>query len=113
MPGNQVLAPLPVEGSLFQSRFTGPYVVVKQDTDLSYLIATPERRKSTQLCHINLLKPYYCCSHKALDAKTAVKPALVVESTSPVPLEEGIDERVSFPEDTVLLGHLKNSEPKN
>lgn len=67
-----------------------------------YLIATPDRRKSTQLCHINLLKPYYCRSHKALDAKMEVKPVLIFESTSPVPLEEEIDEGVSFPEDTVL-----------
>lgn len=35
---------------------------------------------------------------------------LVVESSTSVPLEEGIDEGVSFPEDTVLLGRLKNSE---
>ncbi len=44
-----------------------------------------------------------------LDAKAEVQLVLVVESTSPVPLEEEID-GVSFPEDTVLLGRLKNSE---
>ncbi len=109
MPGDQVLALLPVEGSPFQAQYTGPFVVVKQITELNYLIATPDRRKSTQLCHINLLKPYYCRSHKPLDAKAEVQLVLVVESTSPVPLEEEID-GVSFPEDTVLLGRLKNSE---
>ncbi len=109
MSGDQVLALLPVEGSPFQAQYTGPFVVVKQITDLNYLIATPDRRKSTQLCHINLLKPYYCRSHKPLDAKAEVQPVLVVESTSPVPLEEEID-GVSFPEDTVLLGRLKNPE---
>uniref|UniRef100_A0A8C1I8K6 Gypsy retrotransposon integrase-like protein 1 n=1 Tax=Cyprinus carpio TaxID=7962 RepID=A0A8C1I8K6_CYPCA len=106
MPGDQVLALLPVEGSPFQAQFTGPYVVEKQVTDLNYLIATPERRKSTQLCHVNLLKPYYCRSHKM--SNDEVKPALVVGRISLV--GEGVDEGVSFPEDTVLLGRLKNSE---
>ncbi len=62
------------------------------------------------MCHIHLLKPYYCCSHKPLDAKAEVQPVLLVESTPPVPLQEEIDEGVSSPEDTVLLGRLKNSE---
>lgn len=44
--GDQVLALLPVEGSPFQARYSGPFVVVKQVTDFNYLIATPERRKS-------------------------------------------------------------------
>ena len=26
---------------------------------MDYLIVTPDRRKSVQLCHINMLKPYY------------------------------------------------------
>ncbi len=110
MPGDRVLALLPVECSPFQAQYSGPFVVVKQITDLNYLIATPDRRKSTQLCHINLLKSYYCHSHKPLDAKAEIQPVLLVESTSPVPLQKEIDEGVSFPEDTVLLGRLKNSE---
>lgn len=109
MPGDQVLALLPVEGSPFQAQYSGPFVVMKQVTDLNYLIATPDRRKSTQLCHINLLKPYYSRSCPDSNLKTEVKSVLVVESTSPVLLEK-IDEGVSFPEDTVLLGRLKNSE---
>lgn len=107
MPGDQVLALLPVEGSLFQARYSGPFVVVKQVSDLNYLIATPDRRKSTQLCHINLLKPYYSRSCPDYNFKIEVKSVLVAESTSPVLLEK-IDEGVSFPEDTVLLGRLKN-----
>lgn len=45
--------------SPFQARFTGPHTIVKQVSDENYLISTPERRRKTQLCHINLLKPYY------------------------------------------------------
>lgn len=77
-------------------------MVEKQVTDLNYLIATPERRKSTQLCHVNLLKPYYCRSHKMSDDE--VKPALAVERIPFILVGEEIDEGVSFPEDTVLLG---------
>ena len=27
--------------------------------DLDYLVATPHRRKRAQLCHVNMLKPYF------------------------------------------------------
>lgn len=72
MPDDQMLALLPVENSQFQAKFTGPFLAVKKVTDLNYLIATPERRKSTQLCHINLLKPYFSRSHEVLDVKSEI-----------------------------------------
>lgn len=59
LPGDQVLALLPIVTSSFQATFSGPYSVVKKLADQNYLIATPDRRSSTQLCHVNLLKPYY------------------------------------------------------
>ncbi len=40
MSVDQVLALLPVEGSPFQAQYTGPFVVVKQISDLNDLIAT-------------------------------------------------------------------------
>ncbi|KAL2102368.1 hypothetical protein ACEWY4_001536 [Coilia grayii] len=58
-PGDQLLALLPVPGSPFCAKFFGPYVVVRQVTDVDYLMCTPDRKRSTQLCHMNLLKPYY------------------------------------------------------
>ena len=33
--------------------------MLKQISDEHYLISTPERRKKSQLCHVNFLKPYY------------------------------------------------------
>lgn len=57
--GDKVLALLPMVGSPFQAKFLGPYTVVKQLSEQNYLVATPERRKHHQLCHVNLLKPYY------------------------------------------------------
>ena len=57
-PGQKVLALLPVPGNPLNSRFFGPYVIQKKLSDLNYVVVTPDRRKETQLCHVNMLKPY-------------------------------------------------------
>ena len=57
--GEKVLALLLVICSPFQAKFAGPYKVVKKESDINCVIATPDRRKRTQLCHVNLLKPYH------------------------------------------------------
>lgn len=41
-PGDHVLASLPLAGSSFQARFSGPYTVTKKVSDLNYLISTPK-----------------------------------------------------------------------
>ena len=61
-------------GSPFHAKFGGPYEVLKKVSDENYLIATPNRRKSSQLCHVNLLKPYYGHNVKA------IKPVLMAGS---------------------------------
>ncbi|KAF7648009.1 hypothetical protein LDENG_00163430, partial [Lucifuga dentata] len=58
-PGDQVLVLLPVPGSALTARFLGPYVVDRKVSDTDYVILTPERRRKTQLCHVNMLKPYF------------------------------------------------------
>ena len=57
-PGQKVLALLPVSGNPLRARYFGPYVIDKKLSDLNYLVVTPDRRKQTQLCHVNMLKPY-------------------------------------------------------
>lgn len=57
--GDQVLALLPLLNSPFQARFAGPYPVVKCLPGQNYQLKTPDRWKGVQVCHINLLKPYY------------------------------------------------------
>ncbi|CAI5660942.1 unnamed protein product [Oreochromis niloticus] len=37
----------------------GPYVIVKKVSDTNYILDTPERRRKTRLCHVNMLKPYH------------------------------------------------------
>jgi hypothetical protein len=57
--GSKVLALLPIQGAPLKGKFQGPYKVLKKLNDLDYVIETPNRRKSQQVCHINMLKPYY------------------------------------------------------
>ena len=57
MPGDRVLALLPIPGKPLQARYYGPYTVDKQISDVNYIVNTPGRRKQKQLCHVNMLKP--------------------------------------------------------
>ncbi len=53
--GDQVLILLPSSGSPFCAKFTGPYTVFQKLSDENYQVATPDRRKSKQCFHVNLL----------------------------------------------------------
>ena len=57
-PGQKILALLPVSGNPLSVRYFGPYVIDKKLSDLNYAVVTPDRHKQTQLCHVNMLKPY-------------------------------------------------------
>lgn len=106
-PGDQVHALMPVVSSPFQAKYSGPYTVVERRSDLNYIIATPGRKKSTQLCHVNLLKPYY--KREAEVSQTVrdkVHPVLLVSSVSESQEVDGVPE----PDDSLLYGRLKNSE---
>ena len=58
-PGDKVLVLFPVVGNPLQAKYSGPYKVVKKISDINYLVKTPDRRKETQVCHINMLKAYH------------------------------------------------------
>lgn len=58
-PGDQVLVLLPVSGSAFQARFSGPYTIEKKISDLNYVISTPDKQRHSRVCHVNMFKPYY------------------------------------------------------
>lgn len=107
--GDQVLALLPIVGSPFQAKFHGPYTVVKQLSELNYLIATPDRRKRQQLCHINLLKPYFVRESLQCTAKTLVSGTVLTACEAQESSLHG-GEEVAMPDEAVLCGRLKNSE---
>ena len=58
-PGDHVLVLLPVPGNPLSARFQGPYEIEKKTGNLDYVFKTPDRRKKSQLCHINMIKPYH------------------------------------------------------
>ena len=57
--GNKVLILMPMPGNALQAKYMGPYLVEKRMSELVYAVITPDRRKSKQICHINMLKPFY------------------------------------------------------
>ncbi|KAL6471399.1 hypothetical protein MHYP_G00200490 [Metynnis hypsauchen] len=56
--GDKVLALLPMSGSTLQTRFSGPYEVQQKLSPTNYVLTTPNRRRKSRICHINMLKPY-------------------------------------------------------
>ena len=58
-PGDKVLILLPIHDNPLQAKFHGPYEIKSKLNDLNYIVKTPDRRKETQLCHINMLKKYH------------------------------------------------------
>ncbi|PIK41670.1 hypothetical protein BSL78_21475 [Apostichopus japonicus] len=57
-PGDKVLVLFPIQGQPLQARYFGPYEIESKMGDVDYVVKTPGRRKSRQLCHINMLKKY-------------------------------------------------------
>lgn len=100
---------MPIVGSPFQAKYAGPYTITEKLSDLNYMVATPGRRKTKRLYHVNLLKPYY---KREVDAdlgcslKDDVRPVLVVASEALGQEGDGVPE----PDESLLRGRLKNSE---
>lgn len=53
---DKVLVLLPMAGSALQVRFTGPYVVKEKLRDTDYVVDTPDHRRKSGICHVNMLK---------------------------------------------------------
>jgi len=65
-PGDKVLVLFPIQSNPMRARFHGPYEVTSKVNDLNYVVRTPDRRKSHQLCHVNMLKLYHVRDIKAV-----------------------------------------------
>lgn len=57
--GDKVLVLLPIAGSALSAKFSGPYVVKEKINDTNYVINTPDRKRKTRVCHVNMLKLYH------------------------------------------------------
>ena len=111
-PGQKVLALLPVPGNPLNSRFFGPYVIQKKLSNLNYLVVTPDRRKQTQLCHVNMLKPYV---ERSTDVVLQPASVNVVVSEPKEDLSSELNSNNLSPTDTTKLTNvnvLRNLDSK-
>ena len=83
--GDNVLVLLPIAGSALSAKFSGPYVVKEKISDTNYVIHTPDRRRKTRVCHINMLKLYHARPASHLHAVSPSASALIVADAEPVP----------------------------
>lgn len=118
--GDKVLALLPVPGTTLSAKFSGPYEVHERLSDTDYVLSTPDRRRKTRVCHINMLKLYHA-RNKGPDSEVTArgcrphsvigKPQLGVVAltvSDPMPLPDVDDVRPRCP---VYPGsRLTNSE---
>ena len=58
-PGDHVLILSPIPGSALSTKFCGPYAVERKISETNYVIQTPDRRRRTRVCHVNMMKPYH------------------------------------------------------
>ena len=58
-PEDQVLVLLPVPGSSLSAHFSGPYVIERKICETDYVVRTPDRKRSSCVCHVNMLKAYH------------------------------------------------------
>ncbi|CAI5677731.1 unnamed protein product [Oreochromis niloticus] len=104
--GDKVLVLLPVPGSALSARFAGPYVVVRKVSETDYVLSTPERRRKTRLCHINMLKPYHDRETHETVASAATPSAV---SAAVLSVEASADDDLHILSEGQQCGRLANS----
>lgn len=78
--GDSVLVLLPVPGAALQAKFSGPYVIEKKLSETDYVVQTPDRRRKTRVCHVNMLKAYVVREPSSIDVPLV--PSIVTITTS-------------------------------
>ncbi|XP_026119724.1 uncharacterized protein LOC113098887 [Carassius auratus] len=97
--GDQVLVLLPVFGSALSARFSGPYEVIRKMSDTDYVIGTPDRRKKSRVCHVNMLKAYHVRESsqdvlKVNESSTSCAAALACETLDFTAMQDKEDDGV-------------------
>lgn len=105
-PGDEVLVLLPIPGSALTARFSGPCVVEDRVSDTDYVIHTPERRRKTCSCHINMLKPF----HSRAPGQEEPKAAVPAVSTASLMCVASVSDGLVGLTDSKHCGRLSNSE---
>ena len=78
-PCDQVLALLPIPGSPFGAKYSGPFTVLRKISERNYVVSTPKRRRKKQHSHVNLLKPYYSSPLLVMGDRTVASPVTAVK----------------------------------
>lgn len=104
--GDKVLVLLPVPGSALTARFAGPYVIVRKVSETNYVLSTPERRRKTRLCHINMLKPYHDRETHETVASAATSSSV---SATVLSVEASADDDLHILSEGQQCGRLANS----
>lgn len=93
--GDSVMVLLTVPGSALQTKFVGPYIVDRQLSETNYVIRTPDRRRKTRVCHVNMLKAYVARNEsKSSKSAPVVSPADIVHpvmSLAYCPEQDGLE----------------------
>ncbi|XP_035984480.1 uncharacterized protein LOC118558122 [Fundulus heteroclitus] len=105
-PGEKVLVLLPLSGSSLRAQFSGPYEVDRKINETNYVIKTPDRKRKTRVCHINMLKQYISREGVA-DKSSSVATALVCSSSPPYHLA---DDNLRENTGCMPMARLRNSE---
>ncbi|XP_039894583.1 uncharacterized protein LOC120737796, partial [Simochromis diagramma] len=104
-PGDKVLVLLPTASSALSSRFCGPYQVDKKVNDTDYVIKTPDRKRKTRLCHLNMLKSFHSRADSFCGTadKPVASPSEQISSPETLLLNSSSGLRSSLDEDGLKL----------
>ena len=105
-PNDLVLAYLPVPGSPLKAKFCGPYSVVKNVNNNTYIIRTSDRRKPTQIINVNLLKVYHSRENGTGSSETVVNLNFKLDETKEDNSLENLIPSSIPPKNTEVLKNL-------
>jgi hypothetical protein len=98
--GDQVLVLLPIEGRPLEVKYFGPYKILRRVGTVDYILETPDRRKNSQLCHVNLLKPYFCRDEERIALLVLPEDAKDVERRKSVTFPQQLEKHMeNLPEE--------------
>ena len=86
-------------------RYCGPYLITKKVSDVDYVIATPDRRKSQRLCHIKEYQERTPSTSATVTEQALVTPNCVIQDLDLNSSEREVSEDMT---DSVMV--LKNSD---
>ncbi|XP_068227998.1 uncharacterized protein [Palaemon carinicauda] len=104
--GDQVLVYHPIPGAPLREKFMRPYTIISRPSKLNYIISTPDRRRPTQMVHVNLIKPY----HAPANVVSHISSQTVSVDTTVQLKNQEVDEETPSEDNLVSWKDLLNSQ---